>query len=102
MIYDRGMVKWMPYKSLPEQEDFLRAHKEVREKETRPQMSEDQLEEMDETLKSLNSGDRITIVAFWNGHRDSYETVFSGISNGLIETADGAFSPSDILSLKRD
>jgi hypothetical protein len=42
---ERGMKKWAPYKSLPEQEKYLRKLKEDQEKVSRPVMSSDEAEE---------------------------------------------------------
>lgn len=52
---DRGMKKWVAYKSLVEQDQFLATHRNNRTKRERPIILEDKIEEINETLSySLN------------------------------------------------
>lgn len=100
MIKDRGMIKWLPFKSLPEQEEFLSRHREERNRVECPVLSSDQLEAMDDVLSSLSPGDRIDLTVFSDGRIESIGTVFRGIRNGCIATDDGSFSPSEIIGIE--
>ena len=60
---ERGMKKWAPYKSLPEQEKYLRKLKEDQEKVSRPVMSSDEAEEINEILVNY-AGEEILITYF--------------------------------------
>lgn len=100
MIIDRGMVKWLPFKSLPEQEQFLGAHRRERERQPRPELAVDRLEELDRILASLQEEDRIAVSLYADGHIDEAHVIFLGVSNGRILTSAGALSPKDILDLK--
>ena len=60
---ERGMKKWAPYKSLPEQEKYLRKLKEDQEKVSRPVMSSDEAEEINEILVNY-AGEEI-LITYW-------------------------------------
>ena len=60
-LRDRGMVKWAPYKSLPEQEDYLVKMEEEKNKVDKPLLSDDELIELDTKLSTYNRGDPISI-----------------------------------------
>lgn len=60
-LRDRGMVKWAPYKSLPEQEDYLEKMEEEKNKVDKPLLSDDELIELDTKLSTYNRGDPISI-----------------------------------------
>lgn len=75
-IRDRGMVKWAPYKSLPEQEDYLEMMEKEKNKTDAPILSEEELEELDRTLSSLKKGDRIVLDYYQNGYESFAEGQF--------------------------
>ena len=64
---ERGMKKWAPYKSLPEQEKYLKKLKEGQEKVERPVMSSDEMEEINEIL--VNYAGEEVLISFWRNER---------------------------------
>jgi hypothetical protein len=47
---DRGMVKWAPYKSLTEQEDFMKAMRRKKAETPKPSISSDKAERINDLL----------------------------------------------------
>ena len=75
---ERGMKKWAPYKSLPEQEKYLRKLKEDQEKVSRPIMSSDEAEEINEILVNY-SGEEI-IITYWRNEKiNTISSIFKKI-----------------------
>lgn len=75
---ERGMKKWAPYKSLPEQEKYLRKLKEDQEKVSRPVMSSDEAEEINEILVNY-SGEEI-IITYWRNEKiNTISSIFKKI-----------------------
>ena len=64
---DRGMKKWAPYKSLPEQEKYLKKLKEEQEKPVRPVMSSDEMEEINEIL--VNYAGEEVVITYWRNEK---------------------------------
>lgn len=64
---ERGMKKWAPYKSLPEQEKYLKKLKEGQEKVERPVMSSDEMEEINEIL--VNYAGEEVLISFWRNEK---------------------------------
>ena len=62
---ERGMKKWAPYKSLNEQEDYLKRLHNNQEKVERPQISSEVAEEMNEILVNYH-GEELVITYFRN------------------------------------
>ena len=62
---ERGMKKWAPYKSLNEQEDYLKRLHNNQEKVERPQISSEVAEEMNEILVNYH-GEELVIAYFRN------------------------------------
>lgn len=79
MKQDRGMMKWMPYKSLPEQDDWLFAMETAKARRPMPVLSEDEREELDRFFLTLLDGDRIVVTVYANGFQDEMEGDFHGI-----------------------
>lgn len=75
---ERGMKKWAPYKSLPEQEKYLRKLKEDQEKVSRPVMSSDEAEEINEILVNY-SGEEILITYWRNEKINTISSIFKKI-----------------------
>ena len=75
---ERGMKKWAPYKSLPEQEKYLRKLKEDQEKVSRPVMSSDEAEEINEILVNY-AGEEILITYWRNEKINTLSSVFKKI-----------------------
>ena len=64
---ERGMKKWAPYKSLPEQEKYLKKLKEGQEKVERPVMSSDEMEEINEIL--VNYAGEEVLITYWRNEK---------------------------------
>jgi hypothetical protein len=75
---ERGMKKWAPYKSLPEQEKYLRKLKEDQEKVSRPVMSSDEAEEINEILVNY-TGEEILITYWRNEKINTISSIFKKI-----------------------
>ena len=70
---DRGMKKWAPYKSLVEQEKYLKKAHEDNEKVERPQISSDEAELINEIL--VNYQGEELVIQYWRN--DKINTVSS-------------------------
>ena len=57
---DRGMKKWAPYKSLVEQEKYLKKAHDDNEKIERPILSSDEMEEINEKLVNYSNEEETT------------------------------------------
>ena len=75
---ERGMKKWAPYKSLPEQEKYLNRLKEQQQKVERPIMSSDEAEEINEILVNYQ-GEEILITYWRNEKINSVTTIIKKI-----------------------
>ena len=64
---DRGMKKWAPYKSLIEQEKYLKKASQKNEKQERPQISSDEAENINEILVNYN-GEELEIT-YWRNEK---------------------------------
>ena len=64
---ERGMKKWAPYKSLPEQDKYLKKLKEEQEKPVRPVMSSDEMEEINEIL--VNYAGEELLITYWRNEK---------------------------------
>ena len=64
---ERGMKKWAPYKSLIEQEKYLKKAKQDNEKQVRPQISIDEAELINEILVNYQ-GEELEI-SFWRNEK---------------------------------
>ena len=62
---DRGMKKWAPFSSLIEQKDFLNHELKKKEKITKPVVSNEQAENINEILSTYN-GQKLKITYFEN------------------------------------
>ncbi len=64
---DRGMMKWLPYKSLNEQSDFLKQMMDRKRKADKPLISSEKAEEIDRAMR-LYSGGTANITYFDDGN----------------------------------
>ena len=64
---ERGMKKWAPYKSLVEQEKYLKKIHDDQEKIEKPQISSDEAELINEILMNYQ-GEELTI-EFWRNNK---------------------------------
>ena len=70
---ERGMKKWAPYKSLIEQEKYLKKASQKNEKQERPQISSDEDENINEILVNYH-GEELEIT-YWRN--DKINTISS-------------------------
>ena len=70
---ERGMKKWAPYKSLIEQEKYLKKASQKNEKQERPQISSDEAENINEILVNYH-GEELEIT-YWRN--DKINTIYS-------------------------
>ena len=75
---ERGMKKWAPYKSLPEQEKYLKKLKEDQEKVMRPVMSIDEVEVINDILVNY-AGEEIFVTYWRNDKLNGIFTTFQKI-----------------------
>lgn len=101
-LRDRGMVKWAPYKSLPEQEDYLEKMEEEKNKVDKPLLSDDELIELDTKLSTYNRGDPISIEYYDYGFIkkvDDYLDYIDTINKRIVLKNRMSISVSNVLSL---
>lgn len=68
----RGMIKWAPFATMPEQFENVRKLQEDQVKIERPELSDDRLDEIDRTLKkALALKRQVRIEYYYDGHRFS-------------------------------
>ena len=73
---ERGMKKWAPYKSLNEQEDYLKKLHNKQEKMERPSISSDEADNINEILVNYH-GEEL-LIEYWRN--DKINTVSSILS----------------------
>lgn len=73
---ERGMKKWAPYKSLNEQEDYLKKLHNKQEKIERPSISSDEADNINEVLVNYH-GEEL-LIEYWRN--DKINTVSSILS----------------------
>lgn len=64
----RGMKKWLPFKSLTGQYEYINAMKQEREKVAKPELSLDAVDDLNHSLTTLKKGD-ITEVCYYSDGR---------------------------------
>ncbi len=72
----RGMKKWMPFKSLKGQYETLDKMKNERKKQTMPELSIDEIDDLNHALTSLKKGDRTSVTYFTDGEIKKKDVVF--------------------------
>ena len=75
---ERGMKKWAPYKSLNEQDKYLKKVSNDNKKVTKPQMSSDEAEEINDILVNYQ-GEELLITYFRNNQINKINTVIKKI-----------------------
>ncbi len=63
----RGMKKWQPFKSLNGQYRVLEEHRREKTLVEKPELSYDQVEEINETITSLQRGDNVFVTYYCDG-----------------------------------
>ena len=64
---ERGMKKWAPYKSLIEQEKYLKKAHNQNDKQVRPQISSDEAEMINEILVNYH-GEEL-LITYWRNEK---------------------------------
>ena len=64
---ERGMKKWAPYKSLVEQEKYLKKAHDDNNKQERPTISSDEAEEINEIL--VNYAGEELVITYWRNEK---------------------------------
>lgn len=64
---DRGMMKWLSYKSLSEQERYLSEMMDKKEEIDKPLLSEEKAEEINEILTTY-AGEEVCLYFYMSGH----------------------------------
>lgn len=62
----RGMIKWAPFATMPEQFQIVRQHIENQNKIDRPELSEDRLEELDIALREAKRQQCSVLIQFYH------------------------------------
>ena len=75
----RGMKKFMPFASLIEQSDFIKAEFYKKGKRPKPIISPDDAERINEVLTSYVEGEEILITYFYDGYIKKLNTVIKRI-----------------------
>lgn len=66
----RGMIKWAPFATMPEQFETVERLVDDQTKISRPELSDDRLEEMDRILKKAHADKRrIKVEYYYDGRR---------------------------------
>jgi hypothetical protein len=63
----RGMKKWLPFKSLNGQYEMLDTMKENKKKVDRPELSLDQIDELNHCLITMKKGDKAKVTYYDSG-----------------------------------
>ena len=71
---ERGMKKWAPYKSLIEQEKYLKKASQKNEKQERPQISSDEAENINEILVNYH-GEELEITYWRNDKINTFSSI---------------------------
>lgn len=103
-LRDRGMVKWAPFKSLPEQEEYLLSMEEKEDVVERPELSEDALDELDRTVTNLLKGNVVVVSYYDDFHIKDFEGVVDQVDElhrRLLFENGKVICVKDICSLKR-
>ncbi|MBQ8142487.1 MAG: YolD-like family protein [Bacilli bacterium] len=72
----RGMKKWLPFKSLSGQYEMLDEMKQKRKKQTKPELSSEEIDVINVALLSLKKGEPAKVTYFDDGDILSEKTIF--------------------------
>lgn len=100
---ERGMKKWAPYKSLIEQEKYLKKASQNNEKQVRPQISSDAAEEINEILVNYH-GEEVEISYWRNEKINTISTILSkidGVNKKIVLSERRTIYFKELISIKR-
>lgn len=103
MNADNGMKNWMPFASLPEYKECLNKSLIERKKVTKPLISEDQKEEINRILISLNKGDEVCVSYFQDGFIRKKSSILINVDpyDRKITLIDFSVRISDVMALEK-
>lgn len=103
----RGMVKWQPFASLPEQANYIKRVLYEHNKQEKPELSIEQLEELNkQILEAYHSGALVMITYYHDGYVYLVEGVIEKIDpihQGIViknGEQSGHFAFSNIISIQ--
>jgi hypothetical protein len=98
---DRGMKKWAPYASVIEQKNVVTSTKKNRLKQTKPQLSTEAAEAINQTLLQSPKA-HVSLTYFYEGERVLIQTFVKSINfdTHTLITKDGHFDLKNILSIE--
>lgn len=75
----RGMKKWLPFKSLKGQYEKIEAMKTERNRQEKPLLSEDAIQDLNEKLSQLRRGEKTTVTFYVHSQLLTKEAIFERI-----------------------
>ena len=100
---ERGMKKWAPYKSLIEQEKYLKKASQNNEKQVRPQISTDEAEQINEILVNYQ-GEELEITYWRNEKLNTIASILVKIdpeNKKIVLPERKTINFNELISLKR-
>ena len=100
---ERGMKKWAPYKSLIEQEKYLKKASQKNEKQERPQISSDEAEEINEILVNYH-GEELEVSYWRNDKINTISTILvkiDPVNKKIVLPERKTIHFNELISLKR-
>ena len=99
----RVMMKWQPFKSLNGQYRVLEEHRKEKVKVEKPELSSDEVEDINAMLVSLSRGDIIRIRFFYDGQISVRTEVFISVDeiDRIIKCEGSIISFDDLLGIER-
>lgn len=78
----RGMKSWLPFRSLRGQEEAIERAVSAKRKKELPELSEDEVQELEGILRSLRRGDPTEVTFFDDGKIYTRREIFQRIDLG--------------------
>ncbi|MFW5842077.1 MAG: YolD-like family protein [Bacillota bacterium] len=104
VYHDRRMLKWLPFQSLPEQGDDLRAIYDGLTYQEKPTLSQDQYDIMQYTFEACyHTQTPVKLTLFKNGHKHSKNGLIIGFDQtyGMIILNTGTVMKQDIIDIEQ-
>ena len=79
----RGMKAWLPFQSLRGQREEIEKVLEEKESRELPELSEDEIKDIDNSLRTLRRGDKAEVTFFDNGKIYTRKEIFQKVD--LVE-----------------
>ena len=100
---ERGMKKWAPYKSLNEQEDYLKKLHNKQEKMERPSISSDEADNINEILVNYH-GEELEVSYWRNDKINTISTILvkiDPVNKKIVLPERKTIYFNELISLKR-